>query len=135
MLPINLFIYLLSKSQFYIIIIFLYNKINIQFAFHAAYCQGEDRIIYRGVDSPPESASLMDDEARRLIEDAKLYIHRDYIVLLEVVGQGMFSSYDIEIIGIIHRNTMKYIRVTFQDILDVCIEDFLNVKGIKANKK
>ena len=34
------------------------------------------------------SSTIIDDEARSLIEDAKLFICRDDLMLLEVIGQG-----------------------------------------------
>lgn len=33
-------------------------------------------------------SSLMDDESRRLIEDANLLISRDSLILCDIIGQG-----------------------------------------------
>ena len=45
----------------------------------------------RNVAARDESA-LMDDESRRLIEDANLLISRDCLILCDIIGQGWLHS-------------------------------------------
>ena len=38
--------------------------------------------------TPRDESGLMDDESRRLIEDANLLISRDSLILCDIIGQG-----------------------------------------------
>ena len=59
------------------------------FLSRTAYWHGQNSPQYRRIeDGVREGDILLDEDSKRLIEDAKLFIQRDSLLVMEVIGQG-----------------------------------------------